>query len=158
EGRAGEAAGRVHGSLVRDRVLTALDLWPTWEPSARVRTGVRAVLRAADPDPYRDAVRDALATRDDRTVTTLAGRPEALAQPARFGAVLGQFVAVPAERRRAALEAALRARPGNLGLLVCLGTSYSLDGRPEAVGEALRWYQAAVAAHPESAVARNNLG
>src|SRR5262249_57256859 len=71
EGRAAEAAGRVNGSLVRDRALTALDRWLAAEPSA----GVRAVLRSADPDPYRDAVRDALAAGDGRAVAALAGRP-----------------------------------------------------------------------------------
>jgi tetratricopeptide (TPR) repeat protein len=157
EGRAGEAAGRVNGSLVRDRVLAALDLWLSWEPSAQVRAGVRAVLRAADPDPYRDAFRDALAARSGRAVAALAGRPQALAQPARFAVIFGQHFEVPVDRRRAVLESAVRTRPGDLALLMVLGSSYPAN-RPEEAGERLRWYQAAVAAHPRNAVARNNLG
>ena len=56
EDRAGEAARRVNESLIRSRVLSALDLWLTRDPSADARAGVRAVLRSADPDQYRDAL------------------------------------------------------------------------------------------------------
>ena len=48
-----EAARRVNESLIRDRLLEALDQWLTWSPSAELL----AVLRATDPDPFRDAVR-----------------------------------------------------------------------------------------------------
>ncbi len=153
EHRADEAAGRVNGSLVQDRVLIALDEWLALSESA----GVRAVLRAADPDPYRDAVRDALAPRDTRALIALAGRTKALDQPARFATVLGQLNAIPADRRRAVLQSALRTRTGNLGLLMALGQTYLIN-RPEAAGERVRWYQAALAAHPGSLAALNNLG
>jgi serine/threonine protein kinase/tetratricopeptide (TPR) repeat protein len=157
-----DAAKRVNESLIRDRVLTALDLWLALaERSAWVRT----VLRSTDPDPYRDAMRDAFAARDDRALSALAGRPEALAQPARFAAVLGQLrERVTPERRRAVLESALRTRPWDLALLVELGNSYPAFGLPgqsysrTEIGERLRWFQAAVAAHPENVGARNNLG
>jgi tetratricopeptide (TPR) repeat protein len=151
---AGEAAGRLAGSLVRDRLLAALDLWLVTEPSA----GVREVLRAADPGPYRDAVRDAVAAGDRKRVGELAGRPDALAQPPGFAAALGQnSAAVPADRSRAVLGAALRSRPGDLALLMTLGNSYLINRR-EGADERLRWFQAAVAAHPRSAAAHTNLG
>jgi serine/threonine protein kinase/Tfp pilus assembly protein PilF len=158
EGRTGEAAARVNGSVVRDRVLTALDLWLTDEPSPQVRAGVRAVLRAADPEPYRDEFRDALDAGDKDAVTALAERPEALRQPARFAVVFGLLDVVAAERRRALLESALRSRPGDLALLMAMGRLYEQDGRPEAMGEQVRWFQAAVAAHPRNVASRNNLG
>jgi tetratricopeptide (TPR) repeat protein len=153
DGPPAEAAGRVNGSLVRDRVLTALDAWLSAAPSA----GVRAVLRVADPDPYRDAVRDALAGADGPGAAALVRRPEALTQPARFAVVLGRLGGVPAGRRRDVLGSALRDRPGDLSLLMALGNSYPV-GRSEGVGERLRWFQAAVAAHPGSAAPHNNLG
>src|SRR5262249_23120898 len=69
---------------------------------------------------------------------------------------------IPVDRRRAVLESVLPTRPGHLGLLMNLGRSQQeKDGRPETekvVAERVRWYQAAVAAHPENSVARNNLG
>jgi Flp pilus assembly protein TadD len=153
EGRPEEAAEGVNGSVVRDQVLTALDEWLTSLPPA---AGVREVLRAADPDAYRDSVRDAVAAGDNRTLAVLAARPEAVAQPPRFAAILGQLDEVPAERRRVVLRSALRARPGDLMLLIALGGSY--PNRPEWAGERQRWLQAAVAAHPQSAAAHNDLG
>jgi tetratricopeptide (TPR) repeat protein/serine/threonine protein kinase len=155
-GPASDAAGRVNRSLVRDRVLTVLDLWLGADPSAEVRAGVRAVLREADPDPYRDAVRDAVAARDGRAVRALAEKPEALTQPARYAAVLGHLGWIPRERRRAVLQSALRARPGDLGLLLMMAQSY--PSRPKWAAERVRWLQAAVAAHPENAAVHNNLG
>jgi tetratricopeptide (TPR) repeat protein len=103
-----------------------------------------------------------------------------MAQPARFAAVLGQLNGVSRERQVAVLESALRARPGDLALLMALGNRYQQTAlpadahtsparplvltpgayqptRPEFVAERLRWFQAAVAAHPASAVAHNSL-
>jgi eukaryotic-like serine/threonine-protein kinase len=148
-----EAVGRLAGSLVRDRLLATLEVWLVTQPS----TAARDVLRAADPDPYRDAVRDAVAARDRERVGELAGRPDALAQPPRFAAALGQHNAVPTGRSRVVLEAALRSRPGDLALLMTLGNSYPTNQR-EGAEERLRWYQAAVAAHPRNAAAHTNLG
>ena len=109
------------------RISTTLDEWLLFRAQT---AGVREVLRAADPDPYRDAVRDAVAAGDDRAVVALAARPEALAQPARFAAVIGQHDRVPVERRRVVLRAALRDRPGDLNLLLTMGYSYRDDQRP----------------------------
>jgi tetratricopeptide (TPR) repeat protein len=147
------AAERVNGSLVRDRALTALDEWLAVEPSP----WVREVLRSADPDPYRDAVRDALAAQDRSTAVTLAARPDALVQPARFAAVLGQVRGLQPDRQRAVLESALQARPGALRLLMAMGLTYSTESRlgPR---EQVRWFQAAAAAHPGNVPALNNLG
>ena len=149
---AAEAAALVSGSPVRDRLLTALDLWLAFVPSKAVRD----VLRAADPEPYRDAVRDAAAARGWNRFADLAGRPEALDQPPRFAAVLGQHPVVSAERRRKVLNAALRSRPGDLSLLMALGESYPYDRR-EGADERARWFQAATAVHPRSVAAHINL-
>jgi Tfp pilus assembly protein PilF len=153
EGRDAEVARQVSGSPIRDRLLMALDLWLAREPSA----GVRAVLRAADPDPYRDAVRDALAAGGDPSqAVALAGRPDALAQPPEFATALAQVGGLSTDRQVAVLESALRTRPGNLALLMALGNTYP-QTRREFVAERVRWFQAAVAAHPGSAVAHNSL-
>jgi tetratricopeptide (TPR) repeat protein len=175
--RAGEAARRVNESVIRDRVLTALDGWLSLGRSV----GVRAVLRSADPDPYRDAVRDAVVVKDWNRIADLAAQPEALEQPARFAAILGQLPGVPEDRRRAVLESALRTRTGDLDLLMALGRSYpayrpggrggfanqpvrvtlgksSPVRRPEGAGERVRWYQAVLAAYPGNLAALNNLG
>lgn len=138
---------------MRERLLTALDLWLYLEPTAPVRD----VLRAIDPDPYREAIRDSVAAGDGARQAELAGRPAALEQPHWFAAVLGLNRAVAVERRQVVLEAALRTRPGDLGLLMELGESYPID-QEEGAAERARWYQAAVAAHPLSVAAHSSLG
>jgi serine/threonine protein kinase/Tfp pilus assembly protein PilF len=156
-GRAEELAAKVNGSLVRERVLIALDGWLVRDPSAEVRAGLGAILRSADPDSYRNAVRDAVAARLGRPMLALADQPEALAQPPWFAATLGRLDVLPADRRRVVLESALRTKPGDLHLLMALGGSYR-STQPEGAGERVRWYQAAVAVHPENLAARTNLG
>jgi tetratricopeptide (TPR) repeat protein/predicted Ser/Thr protein kinase len=152
QGSGREAAARVTASVMRDRLLMVLDLWL----KARPTVWVREVLRSADPEPYREAVRDAVAAGDADRLAELARRPEALAQPPRFAVALGQIGAVPRERRRAVLEVALRERPGDLKLLMEMVSTYGLDR--EKAAERVRWMQAAIAAHPRSVAAYTNLG
>ena len=133
--------------------MAALDLWLVKEPSP----WLRAVLRALDPHPYRDAVRDAITAKNRELVAKLAAKPEALGQPAGFAAALGQHQrTIPVERRRRILEAALRGQHGNLSLLMSLGGSYLFNQR-EGADERLRWSQAAVAAHPHCGAAHGLL-
>src|SRR5262245_6354539 len=148
-----EAAARVSASVVRERIVPALDRLLRHEK----RAGVRAVLRLVDADPYRDAVRDAALTNDRAKVVELAGKGQALEQPAGFVAFLGDSPAISVERRRQLLEAAVSRRPGDLGLLMTLGYTYPI-GQDGGANERLRWFQAAVAAAPGNAAAHNNLG
>jgi tetratricopeptide (TPR) repeat protein len=145
-------AARVSRSAVRERLVVALDRLLQEQRSA----AAQAALRAIDPDPYRDAVRDAVRRSDGAALAKLAGQPEALEQPPGFAAFLGQNDAIkPLERRRALLQAALRRRAGDLGLLMAMGGSY--DSAP-GLDEALRWSQAAVAAAPANPAAHHALG
>ena len=129
--------------------MHALDLWLA---TTRDQAAVRAVLAAADPDPYRDAV----LARDDPRLSDLAGRPELSAQPARFVGLVGRLSALPPPRQRELLTAAARRWPGDLDILLTLGLSYPEDGGARARGR-VRWFQAAVAAHPGNTVAHWNL-
>jgi eukaryotic-like serine/threonine-protein kinase len=154
ETQSSESSARITVSLIRERLIATLDLWLVFDPSATVRE----ILAEADANPYRDAIREATVVRDRKRVADLADQPEALSQPAGFTAALGQHRgAIPGQRRREVLEAALRARPGNLSLLIALGGSYPINQR-QGADERLRWHQAAVAAHPRSALAHNSLG
>ncbi len=148
-----EAAARVSASAVRERIASALDrlLWQ------QKTAGVRALLRRVDADPFRDAVRDSYNTADPaKIIAELAGQETALEQPPGFVAFLGESQAIPVERRRQLLQAAVNRRPGNLGLLMTLG-DYQ-PNQESGVNERLRWYQAAVAAAPSNLAAHNNLG
>jgi tetratricopeptide (TPR) repeat protein len=147
------AAARVSASVVRERIVSALDRLLWQQKSA----GVRALLRRVDADPYRDAVRDAVLARDGATIVELAQRKAALEQPAGFAAFLGEIGDIKVERRRQSLQAAVIRWSRNLGLLMALGNSYPNDQK-ESADERVRWFQAAVAAAPANYAAHTNLG
>jgi serine/threonine protein kinase/tetratricopeptide (TPR) repeat protein len=149
----------VNESPVRERALTALDLWLGWARSEDVAVSDRqaAALRAADPDPYRGAVRDATRAGRQPALRQLGEQPAALTQPAWFAAVLGQRPAIPADRREQILRAAHVRRPNDLTLLIPLG-KLAQGGGKERAGDAIGWFRAAVAARPGSVVAWNQLG
>jgi tetratricopeptide (TPR) repeat protein len=176
-----DAAARVSASVVRERIVSALDRLllpirlvdvaslPAQEQRRYTQmradvaallpktAAVRALLRRVDADRYRDAVRDAVLAEDRAKFARLAGQQATLEQPPGFVAFLGESEAIPVERRRQLLQAAVRRRPGNLALLMTLGFTYPLNQEGGA-NERLRWYQAAVAAAPAMPVAHNGLG
>jgi tetratricopeptide (TPR) repeat protein len=152
-GSVDEAAARTSTSVVRGRIVPALDRLLRQEKMA----GVRAALRRVDADPYRDSVRDAFLADDRAKLVELAGQKAALEQPPGFVAVLGETPTIALERRRELMEKAVSRRPGDLSLLMTLGGTYPWD-RDEGANERLRWLQAAVAAAPRNASALNNLG
>ncbi len=147
-----DAAQRVSASVVRQRVVPALDRLLRQQKQAEVH----ALLRRVDADAYRDAVRDAVLADDRAKLTALAGQEAALEQPAGFAAFLGESGVIAPERRRQLLTAALSRRPGDLGLLMTLGKTYPFN-ETESAGERVRWFQAAVAVAPDNTTAHNNL-
>jgi tetratricopeptide (TPR) repeat protein len=150
---AAEAGRRVSEALAHDRLLTALDLWLGYAQSRHQAE----VLNAADPDEFRDAVRAAVVVADIPGLRALVSRTAAPDQPPRFAVPLGALGDLPADRRRAVLKRAVVARPGDLAVLMTLADTYPRGERAGAA-QRVRWYQAAVAAHPRYAVAWNNLG
>ncbi len=152
------AAARISGSAVRDRLVTALDRWIGGEKLP----WLQAVLRAADPDPYRDAVRAAVRANDGPAFVELVGQARAAEQPPGFIAWIGERPwigeksVVPVERRRELLTLAVGQRPGDLGLLMTLGNTFLMNQKEDS-GKALRWFQAAVAVAPRNSAALNNL-
>jgi predicted ribosomally synthesized peptide with SipW-like signal peptide len=148
-----EAARRVNESLVRDRLLTGLEVWLLWSRSA----DLLGALRAIDPDGFRCAVREAAAAWDTGRVQKLAGSPEALEQPSWFAAVLGDLRVVAPGRRQQILRDALRRRPGDLGVLMALGALYP-EEQAEGAAEREGCYRAALALRPRNVAAWDRLG
>ncbi len=147
------AAARVSASVVRERIVSALDRLLRHQKKAKVR----ALLRRLDADPYRNAVRDAVLANDGKKVAKLAGKEEALLQPSGFAAFLGGTPAVQVGRRQQLLQAAVNRRPGNLSLLMTLAETYRTN-RKDWANERVRWYQAAAAAAPANPAVHLNLG
>ena len=148
-----QAAARVSASVVRERIVTAVDRLLRQQRTE----GVRALLRRVDADAYRDAIRDAVLANNPAKMVNLVAKDEALQQPPGFAAFLGDSPAIAVQRRRELLQAAVTRRPGDLGLLMTLGQTF-LGKEKEWVEELLRWHQAAVAAAPANAAAHANLG
>ncbi len=150
-----DATARVSASVVRERIVAALDRLLRQEKTA----GVRTALRRLDADPYRDAVRDGVFANDHAKMVELAGQPAALEQPPGFVAFMGYSQAIKVERRRQLLERAVGRRPGDLGLLMTLGFTYwNMNNQKDGVNERLRWFQAAVAAAPANSAVHVALG
>jgi len=114
------AAGIVTASPVRERLLAALDLWLLAAPPPD-RAALAAILAAADADPFRDAVRAAVARADWQSVKSLAEEDAVLRQPAWFAAALGSVEGLPLARRLAVLGTAARARPRAFAVLMTPG-------------------------------------
>lgn len=149
------ALDRVKNSLVKEKLLAALDWWHAVDFPRHAE--LQAILTAADPDSYRDEVRSAMWVPDKITLRDLADRDEALHQPPRFAAVLGRIAAFPDNRRREILLRASLSSPRNLAVLMTAG-ALPASNSPMDSAEREMWYRAAVTAHPQSIAAWNNLG
>jgi len=148
-----EAASLVEASTIRRQIVVAMDR-QLWRENV---DGLRAVLLWVDADPYRDELRDAILARDRKKVEAMARDPAALEQPPEFTTALGQSTAIPEERRRELLQAALIRRPSDIALLMTLQSLPSLHPK-EAAPVRIRWLQAAIAADPMNSAAYTNLG
>ena len=151
-----EAAKILNDSPVREGVVAALDLWLVGAPKEN-KAALAGLLAAADADPYREAVRAALARSELNAVKTLAQQDKALHQPAWFAAALGSITELPHERKLAVLSAAVRARPRAFAVLMAAGNVYPIN-EPGTAADRLAWFRAAVTVRPGSCVARDNLG
>jgi tetratricopeptide (TPR) repeat protein len=149
----GETARLVHESPVRERLLAALDLAlrQTRSPDAL------AALRAADPHPFRDRVRAAVAAGDRERVVLLLEGSAASGQPVWLAAALGEYTAAPTRLRRELLLSALASRPGNFRLLMAL-RDLSSEAGDRGLDEKEKWSRAALASRPRNALAHNALG
>jgi eukaryotic-like serine/threonine-protein kinase len=151
-----EAAKVLNDSPLRERLLAALDLWLVGAPK-QDKAALAGLLAAADADPFRDALRAAMARSELNAVKALSQQSEALRQPAWFAAALGSINELPYERKLALLSTAVRARPRAFAVLMAAGAVYPIN-EPGTAPDRLAWFRAAVTVRPGSCVARDNLG
>jgi tetratricopeptide (TPR) repeat protein len=144
------AAGLDHWALVR-RLARGRDD-PTWQELLQVA-------RAADPNPWRDRVRQALAQGDGKVLADLVG-------PADIGRLLPPTLSAVADvltgsggsgRAEALLRAAQRQHPNDFWTNHNLAYFLRL-ARPRQVAEEVRFFTAALALRPQSPGAHDNLG
>jgi serine/threonine-protein kinase len=146
-------AERVQLSASREALVAALDNWASVTKGER-RAWALQTARLADPNPWRDRLRDPRAWEDGKTLARVArATPAKEATPALAAAVGGQL------RWKGEGENLLRAaqalRPGDFWLNFYLGYLLNITGRA-VEGEA--FCRASLAARPDSSMAWNNLG
>jgi len=144
---AAEAARQVRASGIRETLLAFLHDWLYWAPEAH-RDKLRAVLDAADDDPWRRAFRDARTRNDLAKLAQLSRAPGATDQPPVLVSGLGGTLLLDgrAEEASAFLREAQRRHPGDFWINYLLGIYLEQDHPQEAVG----YFRAAVAVRPDS--------
>jgi eukaryotic-like serine/threonine-protein kinase len=150
-----EVAARVRASPVRGALVAALDDWAACAADGDQLAWVLAVLRHADPDPWRDRVRDPATWDDPEALRDLTGRVRLSEQSPHLLAVLGarlrakKIDAVPFMARVAA------AYPRDFWANIELGNAYL--GQANAA-EAAESYRLALELRPEVTSVRYALG
>jgi eukaryotic-like serine/threonine-protein kinase len=150
----GEAiSARLADSPLRDRVVDIYErmLWVYREAD------VATVLAKVDPDPYRDRFRAAIVANDSKAIAAMIERPEFLEQPAGFVGLAAWASPVPDTIRRDIVNRVVLRWPNNPGVLVNAGYLFPTNRRTGS-DERLRWFQAALAAHPNNIYPLNGIG
>jgi serine/threonine-protein kinase len=155
----GVVAARVGASSARDAVVAALDDWAVCATDAadKRRLGwVLEVARRADADPSgaRNRLRDPAAWKDPAALAALAKAARAAHPSVPLLVALGERWRDAGGDAVAFLTQVQQEYPGDFWANMTLGDTLRAT-RP---GEAVRYYQAALAVQPGSAVASNNLG
>jgi tetratricopeptide (TPR) repeat protein/serine/threonine protein kinase len=160
-----EEVGRQIGRrAIRLELALALDSWaglymtgPQAAPAVWQR--LLAMARAADPDEWRAAVRDALGRQDRKRLLELARRPQAAEQPAATVDVLALALWVVQERETAValLQRAQNDYRDDFRINFSLA-SMLLSMNPPRAEDSIRFHQAALALRPKSPGLLNNLG
>jgi serine/threonine-protein kinase len=142
-----DAAALVRGSSIRNIVLAFLHDWLYWAPEGN-RAKLRAVLQAADDDPWRRAFRDARATNDFEKLTALARAPGATDQSPVLLSGLGGTLLVNGRAQEAwsLLREAHVRHPGDFWINYLVGLYLAKEQPQEAAG----YFRAAVAIRPDS--------
>jgi tetratricopeptide (TPR) repeat protein len=158
---AAAAAGLIRSRAIRRQLVGALDDW------ARVRKVLRrhgwgrrlAVARAADPDLWRNRLRDALEGKDPRALQEAAAADGVDTWAVSTLVVLAELAQRTRSHDRvmAALTRAQHRHPGDFWINELLG-GLLMSARHPRPREAVRYYAAAVAVRPQSARARFKLG
>jgi serine/threonine-protein kinase len=156
-----EAAARIRDARIRDRLVAALDDWalarlkemtPGWKD-------LLAVARRADPDPWRDRLRDALQRWDWKALADLAASAEIADQPLATVQFMGEMLRQTGRRQlaEAVYRRALWRHPGDFWINHNLALALFGQG-PAAAGEAAGFFRAALALRPDSPGVYLNLG
>jgi serine/threonine protein kinase/tetratricopeptide (TPR) repeat protein len=156
-----EAAERIRSCPIRLQLAAALDDWAGGQRTLGLK-GWRqlvAVSRAADPNPWRNRLRDALERKDPRALQEVAASVPDDHLPPATAVLLGRLSlgTGAAAQAVAVLQKVWQRHPGDFLLNEELGLCLH-EVQPPRLQEALPYYLAAVALRPVSPGAHMNLG
>jgi tetratricopeptide (TPR) repeat protein len=153
-----EAAERIWARSIRLELARGLDVWSAMRRRADNRGSpdwkqLLKVAMVADPDPWRNQLREALARDDRETLKGLAAAADVRHLPpatlALLGRTLADYLEAP-EQAVALLRRAQRQYPGDLWINDALGWYCWGALRPPQHDESARFYTAARAGRPDS--------
>jgi serine/threonine protein kinase len=156
-----DAAARIRASAIWLELTMALDNWAREHRNMHQADDTSwkrlvAVARAADPDPTRNRLRQALERQDRTALVKLATSSEVASLPAPTVVLLGEALAESGafEQAIAILRQGQRRYPGDYWISRQLAWHLG----PDQTDEAIRFLTAALAVRPSSVRARLNLG
>jgi eukaryotic-like serine/threonine-protein kinase len=154
-----KAAERVRASGLRNQLVAALDDWAFCTGDRPRRAALLEVARRADPDPWRNRLRDAVGKNDRKALQALAADDAMPAQPAATLVLLAGRLGEAGDPAGAVavLRQAQRRHPGDFWVNHELA-SWLLRLPPPRWDEAVRFYSAALALRPDNPAVQNNLG
>jgi tetratricopeptide (TPR) repeat protein len=156
-----EAAARIRASVIKPHLVAALDDWVRMKGAARLPgwQHLLAIARHADPDPFRNRVRDALPRTDRKVLEELARAKQLVSQPPAIVLLL-EGVLERTGRPSLRLEMLRRVqarRPNDYWINNHLGVRL-MQADPPRRDEAIGFFRAALALRPQSPGVYANLG
>jgi tetratricopeptide (TPR) repeat protein/serine/threonine protein kinase len=148
-------ASWVAGTGVREAVVAALDDWAFCAWTRDRLAWLLSVSRQADPDPWRDGLRDPAVWNDAAALERKTRGEDLAKQPPQFLAVVGiQLHRLGGDGDRL-LRAAWERQPGDFW--VNFDLAFALSKKKE-FAEAVGYYRTALALRPGTAAVHTNLG
>jgi tetratricopeptide (TPR) repeat protein len=158
-GRPGDAvaavAARLRRSAIQPQLVAALDDWASCTFSESRRAWLLAVARRADPDRWRDRLRDPRLWQQPAALERLARQAKLTELSPQLVMTLARVLAAQGGDAVPLLTAAQARHPQDFWLNFGLGLV--LQARKQA-GEAVGYYRAALALRPNTSAVYNNLG
>ncbi len=150
------AAAWVRSTQVREALVPALDDWAlcAGEQPER-RAWVLAVARRADPDPWRDRVRDPAVWKDPAALARLADPAQIAEQSPPLLVLLSATLGPRSAAAERVLRAAQERHPEDFWVNFELGNVLRERQKP---GDAVGFFRAALAVRPKTFAVLNNLG